>query len=50
MGTNLKVRNSPEKSGVILDTPSGVKILSLLDRPAGYQLVGKVMAYQGYDV
>ncbi len=25
------------------------KDLSLLDRPAQYQLVGKVTAYQGYD-
>jgi len=25
------------------------KDLSLLDWPAEYQLVGKVMAYQGYD-
>ena len=25
------------------------KDLSLWERPAGYQLVGKVMAYQGYD-
>ena len=26
------------------------KVLTLWERPAGYQLVGKVMAYQGYDV
>jgi len=25
------------------------KDLSLWERPAGYQLVGKVTAYQGYD-
>ncbi len=27
----------------------GSSDLSLLEEPAGYQLVGKVMAYQGYD-
>jgi len=77
VGTNLEVRNSPPKGGVILDGSSSNfakqiikeltddensyseidcraklgldKDLSLLDRPARYQLVGKVMAYQGND-
>ena len=63
MGTNLKVRNSLSKDRVILDGSyvnfeqkiilclkfTYGKDLSLSDRPAQYQLVGKVMAYQGND-
>ena len=49
--TNPKVRHSPEKSGVI---PDGLRLwrskaTALWDGSAAYQLVGKVMAYQGDD-
>jgi hypothetical protein len=44
------VANSPLRKVVLIrDGPSRGKDLSLLDRPVSYQLVGKVMAYQGYD-
>jgi hypothetical protein len=60
---NPKVRNSSPKGGVILDGLCANcehkiilclefaygKDLSLLDQPVRYQLVGRVMAYQGND-
>ena len=44
--------NSPPKGGVIHDGLARVMIRaisSLGEWPGQYQLVGKVMAYQGYD-
>ena len=60
---NPRVRNSSSKDEVILDGPCANfeqkiflclklaygKDLSLLDQPVRYQLVGRVMAYQGDD-
>ncbi len=60
---NPRVRNSSSKDGVILDGPyanfeqkiflcsvfASGKDFSLLDQPVQYQLVGRVMAYQGDD-
>ena len=46
------MNNSP-KGGLIHDTPSEVnsesKDLSVREGPMSYQLVGEVMAHQGYD-
>ncbi len=43
------MRDNPEKSGIIPHMPFEVKLYALKDVPAGYQLVGEVMAHQGYD-
>ncbi len=48
----LLVRNTFEKSKLIPHKSYGRKMASLLslkDELAGYQLVGEVMAHQGYD-
>ena len=48
----LLVKNTLEKSRLILHKSYGRKMASLLslkDEPARYQLVGRVMAYQGFD-
>ena len=48
-------RNSPQSREQLRESVANTrwsrkgKDLSLLDRPARYQLVGKVMAYQGND-
>ncbi len=52
MGIYLEVMNNSEKSGLIHDSPfeqSKGKDLSLQEKPASYQLVGEVKAYQGND-
>ena len=36
--------------GLALGKVASIYKLSALDEPAQYQLVGRVMAYQGYDV
>jgi hypothetical protein len=49
-------RNSPQSRAYPGETRNNSrwsrkgKDVSLWERPAGYQLVGKVTAYQGYDV
>ena len=46
------MRNNSEKLELILHTSHWEKggfMLSLKDEPAYYQLVGEVMAHQGYD-
>ena len=52
--TYPKVRDSPGKLGVIPDDPVGAyapagKGLLPWERGTPYQLVGEVMAHQGYD-
>ena len=54
MGTFPEVKNNISKGMLILDSLYGVKFavkgIMLQDGPARYQLVGRVMAYQGNDV
>ncbi len=55
--TYRRDRDNPEKSGLIPDglvidysfTSKGFRKKPLGEWPAAYQLVGRVMAYQGYD-
>ena len=55
MGTYPELRDIPPKGGVIPDAPRRAlallrgKDLSVREGPVPYQLVGKVMAYQGND-
>ena len=43
--------NNPSKDGLIHDgiADEAIKVLTLLERPVRYQLVGSVKDYQGYD-
>ena len=50
----LEVENNPEKFGIILDSIPhrylcGIKAPALQEEPMVYQLVGEVIAHQGYD-
>ena len=51
----LYLRDNPEKSGIIPDRHGGhksfpCKVQADREGPTAHQLVGKVKAYQGYDV
>jgi len=54
LATYPKDEDNPEKFGIILDSiirsyDPVIKDLSLWEGPMAYQLVGEVMAHQGYD-